>query len=339
MYTIKNKKSLPDSALEIEIVIKAEEIEHHWKGALEHIGQNAQLDGFRKGHIPEKVLVSKVGEMTVLEEAVEHALSHIYAEIVEKEKINPIGHPQVIITKIARGTDAEVTLKTDVLPTFSLPDYKKIVAKVMKEKEEVIVEEKEVTDVIEELKRYKAKQEKIEETEVVLDEKFLETLGGFKTIEEFKIKIKENIEKEKTQKNKEKKRLEAIEKVLEEIKIEVPKVLIEQEQKEMLAEFSHELTRLGGTLEQYKKESGKTDEDMKTDWKDKAIARVKTELLLIEIAKTENIKPNEEEVTKEVATLETHYPDAPKERLISFVEDIKTKEAIFNFFENLGESK
>lgn len=339
MYTIKNKKTLPDSALELELIIKAEEIEHHWKDALDHLGEHAQIDGFRKGHIPEKILVSKLGEMTVLEEAVEHALSHIYGEIIEKENIHPVGRPQVTITKIARGSDAEVTLKTDVLPVLSLPDYKKIVAKVMKKKEEVTIEEKEVTDVIEELKRYKAKQEKIEEGEVVLDEKFLETLGGFKTIEEFKSKIEENIKKEKTQKNKEKKRLEAIDAMLEEIKIEVPKVLIEQEQKEMLAEFSHELTRFGGTLDQYKKESGKTEDDMKSDWKEKAIQRVKTELLLIEIAKAEKITPDPKEVEKEVTTLESHYPDAPKERLISFVEDIKTKEAIFNFFESLGELK
>ena len=53
---------------EIEIVgeLNSEDFATFRAKAIKNLGENAQIDGFRKGHIPEKVLVEKVGEEKIL---------------------------------------------------------------------------------------------------------------------------------------------------------------------------------------------------------------------------------------------------------------------------------
>ncbi len=76
-------KQLPKSEVEIAGEMGAEDFEAYFPKALAKIGENVELPGFRRGKAPENVLLAKVGEMHVLEEAAEMALSDNYAKILE----------------------------------------------------------------------------------------------------------------------------------------------------------------------------------------------------------------------------------------------------------------
>ena len=67
MQKIKINK-LAKSEIEIEGEIDAELFEGYYKKALKRLGENVELDGFRKGKVPENVLVSKIPEMSILED-------------------------------------------------------------------------------------------------------------------------------------------------------------------------------------------------------------------------------------------------------------------------------
>ena len=93
MSNIKNIYSnltiTPKEHSEIEIIgeITVDAASTYRKKAIKNLGNNAKIPGFRKGHIPENILVQKLGEPTVLEEVAEMALADVYPGIVLEKKI------------------------------------------------------------------------------------------------------------------------------------------------------------------------------------------------------------------------------------------------------------
>ena len=86
-------KNLEKSRVEITGSIAKESFESFRAQALKNINNEITIDGFRKGNVPENILISKVGEMSILEEMAELALSSAYPEIITAQKIDAIGRP------------------------------------------------------------------------------------------------------------------------------------------------------------------------------------------------------------------------------------------------------
>jgi len=137
-----NVKKLPKSEVEIEGELEVPAFEAYFIKAIKKIGENLKLDGFRKGKIPESVLLSKVPEIRILEEMAELALAEHYPKILKDEKIDAISQPQISITKLARKNPLGFKVKVAVLPEIKLGDYKKIAKKI---KDEITLEKKEIT--------------------------------------------------------------------------------------------------------------------------------------------------------------------------------------------------
>ncbi|MFA5773462.1 MAG: trigger factor [Candidatus Paceibacterota bacterium] len=154
-------KKLEKSEIEIVGSIEVAEFEKYEGKALERIGERLELPGFRKGKAPSGIVKENVQEMELLEETAELALMDNYMKILEENKIDAIGRPQIAITKIGKGSDLEFKIVTAVLPEMKLPDYKKI-AKEQSGKEdnkrEIIVDEKDVEKVILDLRKMRAEQ-------------------------------------------------------------------------------------------------------------------------------------------------------------------------------------
>src|SRR3989344_7093521 len=94
-------KKLPKSEVEIEGELEIEIFESYFTKALKKLGEILKLDGFRKGKIPENVLLSNIPEIGVLEEMANLALGEHYPKIIEAEKLDAVGRPEISITKLA----------------------------------------------------------------------------------------------------------------------------------------------------------------------------------------------------------------------------------------------
>jgi len=153
-------KKLEKSELEITGVLEVAEFEKFEEKALQRIGERLELQGFRKGKAPVAIVRENVAEMELLEEMAELALMENYMKILEENKIDAIGRPQIAITKIGKGSDLEFKIVTAVLPEMKLPDYKKISKDAIKNnpQAEVVVDEKEVEKVILDLRKMRAHQ-------------------------------------------------------------------------------------------------------------------------------------------------------------------------------------
>src|SRR3990167_6605163 len=125
-YTSIALNFLPERELEIIGAITAEKMSLMREKALAKLKESAEIDGFRKGNAPESMIVRKVGEMRLLEEAAEIALSEEYPNILEEHNIDAIGRPEIAITKMAPGNDLEFKIKTALMPEVKLTEYKKV---------------------------------------------------------------------------------------------------------------------------------------------------------------------------------------------------------------------
>src|SRR3989344_608731 len=145
-------KNLPESEVEIEGEIASEEFATFRTDALASINTEITIDGFRPGHATEIALVAKVGEEKILLEMAETALQKAYPEIIEQEKLDAIGRPNITITKLAKDNPLGFKIKTAISPKIKLSDYAAAAKKVASEQaEKVEVTDKEVADLIEEV--------------------------------------------------------------------------------------------------------------------------------------------------------------------------------------------
>jgi trigger factor len=351
-------KKLPKSEVEIEGELQAEAFELYFDRALNKIGAEIEVDGFRKGKVPQNILLSKVPEIRILEEMAEMALEEHYPKILESEKLDVISRPEISITKLARKNPLEFKIKTSLMPEIKLPDYKKIANKIISDitdkKKNIEVTEKEVEDTILDIRKSRAKKQHITDVaqeHTCADEKceheqkkekeelpevndnFVQSLGPFKDVEDFKIKLKENIKLEKGNNFKEKTRLKIVEKIIDDTEVEMPEILVEIELNKTLYRMESDITQMGLKFEDYLKHLNKTVDDLKKEFRKDAEKKAKLGLILNEISKIEKIKADEAQVAKEVAMILEHYKEADPERAKIHAENVLTNEAVFQFLE------
>ncbi len=337
---IKTNK-LKGSLVEIEGSLPWDKFEKYQSKALKNIGVNMQLPGFRKGHIPEDVLIKNISDISLLEEMAQTFLSESYPEILIDNKIDAIGRPEIAITKLGRGNPLEFKIKTSILPLVKLPDYKQVAGVENKNKkvEKVEVSDDEVEKSILQIRKMRSEHkdhdhETKEEDLPVFDDAFVKSLGNFENMEDFKVKIKENIALEKNNKEKEKQRIKIIEAILDKTDIDLPRILIDSELDRMLHQVKTDIENSGFKFEDYMKHLNKTEEEMKKEWEKEAEKRAKLELLLKSIADAENIKIDEKDIEQEVGRIMDMYKDADRNRAQAYVENILKNEKIFQLLEN-----
>lgn len=347
-------KKLPKSEVEIEGELESEIFESYYGKAIKKISENFEMDGFRKGKVPENILLSKVPEINILEEMAQLAFEEYYPKILagemNSEKIDAISRPEVSITKLARHNPLGFKIKTAILPTIKLPDYKSIAKKILGEvtdaekNVEVLAEDLENT--IMDIRKSRAPKVHLAEHEhkegeihpepelPEFNDEFVKALGPFKDVEDFKGKLKENIKLEKENHLKEKTRIKIIEKIIEDSEMELPDILVEVELDKILYKMESDIAQMGLKFEDYLKHINKTVEDLRKDFRGDAEKKAKLSLVLNEIAKMEKIEADSEQVAKEVAAILEHYKEADPERAQMHAENVLTNEKIFQFLEN-----
>ncbi len=119
---------LPDSEVELVGEVPAEVLAPYRNAALAHLAQELEMPGFRRGHVPQEMALKKVGELGVLEEAVELAIQDLYGALLLEHKVDAVGRPDIRITKLAPGNPVGITVRTAVYPEVVVPKDWKVLA-------------------------------------------------------------------------------------------------------------------------------------------------------------------------------------------------------------------
>ncbi len=328
--------------------------------AIKAMGAHVELDGFRKGHVPEAVLVKHIGEMAILAEMAERAIAHMYPHILEAHAIDAIGYPKIELTKIAPNNPLGFTALVSVIPPVTLSDYKAIAKKLNQDKPALEVTEEELNSKIDEILRQKAAYERLQKkatTPVEVegeateegkeDEKFvvpeltdevvkgLGQPGQFETVEQFKTMLKEHLEIEKKRDVTANHRANITDGIIAECTIELPQILIDSELNQMFGQMEEDLGRANLKMDDYLKHIKKTKDDLKTEWAPSAEKRAKLQLILNEIGKKEKIVADEKTIEDQVTELTNHYKDADAMRVRTYVTSVLTNEAVMKMLEEV----
>ncbi|MDO8561230.1 MAG: trigger factor [bacterium] len=316
---------------------------------LKEMQKTAKLDGFRPGHAPESEIIRVYGESAVAHHAVEHAIQHELPIILAKENLPVVETPRVTIGTPADGKPLSFTARAALAPEIELADYKAIAKKHTDVKEEASVSDEEHAKALSHLRRERARIEKVEagaeptkaaEESRTMEEKDLPALDdaftqslGYENSAHFEGRIRENMKTEKERQITEKRRQRILEDLVKDSKISYPAILREYELGDMEERLKDDLVRAGTTLEAYLAESKKTREQLRAEWKDPADKRAKTRLILSEIARKENINPDEALLAKEVETARKHYKDADPEVLRVHIAHAMRNEEVLKWLE------
>jgi len=276
-----NIKKIGDSQVEIEHEVPAEEFDRFFKLALKDFREKVELPGFRKGTVPERMVLEKIGDAMVLESAAELAIKDLWPKILLEEKIEAIGRPEFSITKLAKGNPLGLKIKTSVLRPIELADYKNIA----KEANSAKIEEADISD-----------------AEIIETLEMLKKNNPARQVDEEKMKdaVRKNLELEKKRKAKDKHRMDLLDKIVNNSKIIVPDILAISELEKMELELKNSLKDMGLKWEDYLAHVKKTETELKDGWKDDALKRAKFGLVLREIASRENLVTPEKDLDSQV---------------------------------------
>ncbi len=133
MYTYKLNK-LPKNTIEMIVSLPSLYLKKQKEEAFKRLQKELEVDGFRKGKVPEEIAKKNLKNEQIIEEAVRKFLPEIYSEIIKKESLSPIYNPKIDFVKAKDGEDWELKITIALKPVIDLKDYKKIVKEV-KEKE------------------------------------------------------------------------------------------------------------------------------------------------------------------------------------------------------------
>ncbi len=347
--TTKTNK-LPNSRVEITVTIPIAEVTTFRSQVLKELKETMEIDGFRKGHVPESKILERIGEMGLLAEMADRALTESYPTIIERSAIQPISRPEINITKMAPENDIEYVITTDVLPTVTIHDVQSIAKENNKEIITSEISDQEIENAIREIRQMRAHQkmhddgvehhdhnhQNIPDDQLPeLTDEYVKTLGEFADVADFKKQLQENMEKEKQANEHEKRRIAIVEAIIAKGEYDIPASIVDFELEKMLEQFKHDLAMNGMKIDEYLNHIGKKIEDMKNEWREQAEKRVRMQLTLEKIAEEFTIKADQEKIDTEVAKLMEMYSQESiqKENVVNYVTQILTNTAVFDWLE------
>ena len=158
-----------------------------------------------------------------------------------------------------------------------------------------------------------------------LDDDFAQDVSDFDTLAEYKDDLKKRIAERKESEAKAKKESEAIEKVVEAAKMDIPQAMIDTQVNRMLEDFAMRLQQQGLSVEQYFQYTGMTADKIMEEMKPEAVKRIKNSLVLEAVAKAENIEVSEEEFEAELQKMADMYK-MEIEKIKEFMQDAEAKQ-------------
>ena len=129
---------LEECHVQVDAVVDKETWHKAQEKAYAKLAKNVQVDGFRKGHVPEAIARKHIDMMKMFDEAVNSVLPDVYREILDKESIEPFAQPQIDVTKLDLD-QLELKFVIVTQPEVKLGQYKGL--KLGKEEAKVTDEE------------------------------------------------------------------------------------------------------------------------------------------------------------------------------------------------------
>ncbi|MBE6952234.1 MAG: trigger factor [Ruminococcaceae bacterium] len=158
-----------------------------------------------------------------------------------------------------------------------------------------------------------------------LDDEFAKDVSEFETLAEFREDLKRKLQIVREKSSAEEFEGKLLEKLVENMEVEIPDCMIEQQLDRIAEDFEYRLRSQGMTLQGYLQMSGMDIEGFRNTFRDRAEAQVKTTLALEAVAAAENFEVSAEDIEAEYGKMAEMYK-APVEDLKKYMSEEAVKE-------------
>lgn len=154
------------------------EFEHALEHAFDHVKNDVEIKGFRKGHVTRKIYEQKFGEKSLWAEALNHAIGHKFQDAMLVKEFTIVSDPLNVDLdweNISTDKEFEVSFEVAIKPEVTLGQYKGVEV----EKVDAEVKAEEVTAEINSLLQMNAELENKAEGSLALGDTAIFDFEGF----------------------------------------------------------------------------------------------------------------------------------------------------------------
>ena len=142
-------KYLSDTKVAVNVTLGVSELKDAELAALNELGKDIKVPGFRKGKVPVSVVSKNVNPNVLAQKTLESALSKAVADAFISEKLQALDRPEVEVKKFLPGSELEFTAESEVMPKIKIGDYKNLKSTAKK----VSVTKKDIAEITDRLKK------------------------------------------------------------------------------------------------------------------------------------------------------------------------------------------
>lgn len=143
------------SVVKLTFVVTQDEARPYLEEAAQRLSEHNPIPGFRPGKASFDLVKQHIGEMKILEEALESIIRKSFVEAVLSHNIETVGSPKIAVEKIAPGNDIVFSAEVTRMPkTLSIVDYEKLSV----DAKSAEVEEKDIDLALHDLQRMQTKE-------------------------------------------------------------------------------------------------------------------------------------------------------------------------------------
>lgn len=146
-----------------------------------------------------------------------------------------------------------------------------------------------------------------------LDDEFVKKVSKFENVDEYKKSVRTNLEVMNERDALLKQREELVQKAVDNMKVDIPPVMIDNRVQLMIDELEATLQAQGMNFEVYLAGSGRTVDELREDYRESAEKNLRIDMLLEEVGRLENIEVNDADVNMEIARMSSIYRATPKQ--------------------------
>lgn len=159
-------KYLSDTKVAVNVTLGVSELKDAELAALNELGKDIKVPGFRKGKVPVSVVSKNVNPNVLAQKTLESALSKAVADAFISEKLQALDRPEVEVKKFVPGSELEFTAESEVMPKIKIGDYKNLKSTAKK----VSVTKKDIAEITDRLKKGFASKKTVQRPAKLTDE-------------------------------------------------------------------------------------------------------------------------------------------------------------------------
>lgn len=159
-------KYLSDTKVAVNVTLGVSELKDAELAALNELGKDIKVPGFRKGKVPVSVVSKNVNPNMLAQKTLESALSKAVADAFISEKLQALDRPEVEVKKFVPGSELEFTAESEVMPKIKIGDYKNLKSTAKK----VSVTKKDIAEITDRLKKGFASKKTVQRPAKLTDE-------------------------------------------------------------------------------------------------------------------------------------------------------------------------